>query len=326
MLAARLTRYVLENRFRGVQRFPVVLLLKPTLRRNIPGGVMRESSGSTERDMSVDECLASVNEAGAPVVCVSGGEPLLHPGIDEIVNGVISGQRFAYLYTNGLIAEGALGRFKPSPRFGWVFHLDGMAETHDRISGHAGLFETVILAIQAAKRSGFQVYTDTTVYKGVTSAELQMLFELLSRLKVDGLMVAPACACEGVASEACPSREETIQVFQRLYEKRRDYPFHSTPPYLEFLAGRRELPCVPWSTLTRDPAGWKQPCDMMADAHVSSLRELMEDTDWAKYGVGKDGRCASCLAQCGFEAGALEATAGGVSGFWKLIRWNWLGV
>lgn len=326
-LALSIMRHVVESRLREVVRFPLALMLEPTFLDNVACGghghidVYRDN---VDRMLSAEECVAAVDEAGAPVVCVTGGEPLIHPDIELIINGILERRKFLYLFTNGLIAEDFLSSLKPGPGFAFVFRLDGMAESHDRVTARPGLFEKAILAIQAAKKAGFQVYTRTTVYRGVSVEEIETLFVLLSRLNIDGIMVAPASQYGVVESDVLLSREETAGVFGPLYEKRSSYPLHTSPVYLEFLAGRRHLACVPWGNPTRDPLGWRQPCRLMADRYCQSYHELMENTEWDRYGVGRDPRCGNCALDCGFEAGAVGFTTGGLSGLWDMARWKLL--
>ncbi|MDP2743876.1 MAG: adenosyl-hopene transferase HpnH [Dehalococcoidia bacterium] len=325
-LTFSLIRYVIESKLGEVDRFPLALMLQPTFCSNLACVRIREYQDIFDRILSVDECLAAVDEVGAPVVCLTGGEPLLHPDIEQIISGILERKRFLYLSTNGLVAEDFLSRLKPSSYFGFVFQLDGMAETHDRMAGHPGLFEKAILAIQAAKKAGFLVYTNTTVYKGVSLREIETLFVLLSRLKVDGLIVAPAFRCDAAESDVFLSREEIGDFFGPLYEKRSNYPFHISPIYLEFLAGRRRLECVPWGNPTRNPLGWKQNCCLITNGYCQSYHELVENTQWDHYGVGKDPRCATCMVHCGFEAGALNVATGSLSGMWSMVKWNFPGL
>jgi hopanoid biosynthesis associated radical SAM protein HpnH len=275
--------------------------------------------------LSADECLVAADEAGAPVVCITGGEPLLHPEIEEIVRGIVDRKRFIYFSTNGLLLEKSLSKFKPSPYFSFVLHLDGLAESHNRFTGREGIFETAIAAMRAAKQAGFQVCTNTTIYKGTNLKEIEQLFILLSQIPVDGIMVAPAFSYEAVNGDVFLSRNEIIDTFQPIYELRKRFRFYNTPIYLEFLAGKRELRCTPWSNPTRNPKGWKRPCYLITDGHCQSFRELMEETPWEKYGVGNDSRCSNCMVHCGFEASALKEVGKNLSNLWRTIRWNFFG-
>ena len=324
-LSLSLGRYVAGNRLRGRERFPLVLMLEPTLRCNLACrgcGRIREEREVGGRMLTAAECLAAVDEVGAPVVSVTGGEPLLHPEVREIVGGIVARRRFVYLCTNGIKLEESLAGFRPSPYLSWVVHLDGLAATHDRMAGHPGLFHTALRGIVAAKEAGFQVRTNTTIYKGIEARELAELFALLQKLGVDGLMVAPAFSYERVDADVFLTREEAAAIMAPLYAARNAFRFCHSPAYLEFLAGRRPLRCTPWSTPTLSVKGWRQPCYLITDRYCRSFSELMESTPWERYGVGRDPRCAHCMVHSGFEASALDASLESPAAAWRTIRWS----
>ncbi len=324
-LSLSLAGYVAKHKLQGRERFPLVLMLETTFRCNLACagcGRILEAQEASYRDLTVDECLAAADEAGTPVVSVSGGEPLLHPGIAEIVDGLTARKRFVHLCTNGLSLAAALHRFRPSPYLSFVVHLDGLAGTHDRITGREGTFATAVAALRTAKEAGFQVHTNTTIYRGTRPDELDELFTLLSQLGVDSLMVTPAFSYEGVNADIFLSRQEAAAIFRALQARGGRYRYYNTPLYLDFLAGRRELACQPWSTLTRNPKGWKQPCYLLTDGYCTSFRELLERTPWERYGVGQDPRCAHCMMHSGFEAAAVAAASRSPAALWRLMRWN----
>lgn len=324
-LSLSMARHIAHHRLQGRTRFPLVLMLEPTFRCNLACagcGRIRETQQAGNRELSAQECLAAVDEAGTPVVSLTGGEPLLHAEVVGIVAGIIARRRFVHLCTNGLKLEEALGAFRPSPYLSFVVHLDGLAATHDRIAGRSGVYEAALAAIRAAKGAGFQVRTNTTVYRGTRWDELRELFALLASLGVDGLMVTPAFSYEQVEADIFPSREESAATFGPLQEARRQFRFYNTPVYLDFLAGQRALDCRPWSTPTRNPKGWKRPCYLLDDGHCGSFRELMEETPWESYGLGRDPRCANCMMHCGFEASAIEEASRNLGDLWRMIRWN----
>jgi hopanoid biosynthesis associated radical SAM protein HpnH len=322
-LTASLARYLMKNALRGQKRYPMVLMLEPLFRCNlhcVGCGRIREYSDVLDKVMTLEECLAAVEEAGTPVVSITGGEPLLHPEIEAIVAAIVRRRRFVYLCTNGTLLEQSLERFQPDPHLYLVLHLDGLAETHDKLAAREGVFETAIAAVKAARRSGFQVLINTTIHKQSRTEEIRQLFTLLAGIPVNGIMVAPAFSYEAVSTDSFLSREEAHQSFQPLYEMRRKVPFYNTPLYLEFLAGKLDLQCKPWSTPTRNPKGWKRPCYLLTDGHCRSFRELMEETDWRQYGPGKNPRCANCMVHSGFEASALSAIKQSPSNLWRTIR------
>ncbi len=324
-LSMSLSKYLIGNKIRRVKRFPLVLMLEPLFRCNLSCagcGRIREYSDILDKTLSIEECLAAVDDAGAPVVSITGGEPLLLPEIQQIVEQIIARKRFVHLCTNGVLLESSLSKFKPSPYISFVLHLDGLAETHDLAAGQDGVFDTAIEAMKAAKKAGFQVLVNTTIYKGRELEEIEQLFVLLSEIPVDGIMVAPAFGYEDVDADVFLTRSEAIAAFQPIYEQRRRFPFYNTPIYLEHLAGKRELPCSPWSTVTRNPKGWKLPCYLITDGHCQSFQELMEETPWETYGVGNDPRCANCMVHCGFEGSAVAEITSNLSSLWRTVKWN----
>ncbi|HEX78503.1 MAG TPA: adenosyl-hopene transferase HpnH [Dehalococcoidia bacterium] len=326
-LTLGLTRYLLRQRLKGNRQFPLVLMLEPLLRCNLACagcGRIREYGDILDKMLSVEECLESVDECGAPVVSLTGGEPLIHPDIDRIVDGIVAKRRFVYLCTNGLAMEESLPNFQPVPYLSFVVHLDGLAQTHDRITGREGTFDIAIAAIKAAKRAGFQVRTNTTIYKGTDPLEIEALFQLLTQIGVDGIMVSPGFSYEGVADDVFLSREQCNGLFRAIRQLRDRVKFYNTPGYLRFLAGELELQCTPWSNPTRNPKGWKSPCYLITDGHYQSFAELMRETPWFKYGVGKDPRCANCMVHCGFEASAIAALGKNPALLWETVRWNFL--
>lgn len=327
-LSTSLAFYLIKNKLRGRKRFPLVLMLEPTFRCNLACagcGRVREYKDIIDQMLTVEECLASVDESGAPVVSITGGEPLIHPDIGQIVNEIAGRKRFIHLCTNGLLLENSLSKFKPSPYLSFVVHLDGLAHTHDQIAGRDGVFETAIAGMRAAKTAGFQVRTNTTIFKGANLKETEELFTLLSQIPVNGMMVSPAFGYEAVDNNVFLSRGEAVDIFQSIYEIRKRFRFYNTPIYLEFLAGKRDFNCIPWSTPTRNPKGWKIPCYLITDGHCPSFRELMEETSWGKYGVGNDPRCANCMVHCGFEANAMDRSIKSLTDLWKMMRWNLFG-
>jgi len=324
-LSLSLTRYLVGNKLKGRKRFPLVLMLEPTFRCNLACagcGRIREYRDILDQMLPANECLASVDESGAPVVSITGGEPLIHPDIGQIVEGIISRKRFVHLCTNGLLLEASLGKFKPSPYMSFVLHLDGLAGTHNKFAGRDGVFETAIDGIKAAKKAGFQVYINTTIYKMTNLKEVEQLFTLLAQIPINAIMVSPAFSYEAVNGDVFLSRKEIVDAFQPIYRLRKRFRFYNTPIYLDFLAGKKELVCTPWSTPTRNPKGWKRPCYLITDGHYRSFRELMEETPWEKYGVGNDPRCANCMVHCGFEGSALDAIGKSLPSLWRTITWN----
>lgn len=327
-LNARLTGYLANNALRGRRRFPYVLMLEPLFRCNLSCagcGRIREFGDSLDKTLSREECLAAVEESGAPVVSITGGEPLIHPEIGGIIDDITRTHRFVYLCTNGILLERSLKKFKPSAYLSFVVHLDGQAATHDRNAGVKGVFDKALAGIRAAKARGFQVRTNTTIYSNSDLNEIKGLFDTLAKSGVDGTMVSPAFSFDAVDNDIFLSRAQANEIFRTLAPYSRRFRYCNTPVYWDFLAGRKSLSCTPWSNPTRNPIGWKRPCYLITDGHASSFRELMEDTPWEKYGVGNDERCANCMLHSGFEASAIAAAGKSPKDLWRMAKWTLVG-
>jgi len=311
-LSLKLTAYLVRNLARGRERFPLVTILEPLEACNLacPGcGRIREYGHIRDKRLSVGEALAAVEESGAPVVSIAGGEPLLHPQIDKIVSELVKRRYFVYLCTNGLLLEKSLSRFEPSRYFAFVVHLDGLEEGHDRSVGRKGVFQAAFRGLVAALKAGFRVTTNTTIYKGSDVRELHRLFHILTELGVEGLMISPGYSFE-MASERDRflEREESIRILREVLHTENRVRFYHNPLYLEFLRGEREYECAAWGTPTYTPLGWRKPCYILADEHVQSIDELFDEGLWERFGPGRDPRCANCMMHSGFEpASTLEA-------------------
>jgi hopanoid biosynthesis associated radical SAM protein HpnH len=324
-LELKLIHYLAKKTLSRQEKIPLVLMLEPTHQCNLRCagcGRIREYRSTLDQRLSVEECLSSVDEAGAPIVAVTGGEPLLHPHIDDIVQGIVDDKRFVYLCTNGLLLEESLAKFEPSPYFAFNIHLDGLAETHDAMAGRAGVFDTALNGIRSAKDAGFQICSNTTVYKRSDVREVRGLLQLLMDMRVDGVLLSPAFSYEAVDDDVFLSRGEVNSVFNDILRSPNHHRYFSTPPYLEFLKGERDLLCIPWANPTRNPLGWKSPCYLITDAHYGSFGELLERTEWDSYGVGRDPRCENCMVHSGFEASAVRAMMREPSSLWKAIKWS----
>jgi hopanoid biosynthesis associated radical SAM protein HpnH len=314
-LTRSLTGYLLRKKWAKEKQFPLVLMLEPLHACNLRCqgcGRVREYADTVDQRLSVDECLESVEECGAPVVSICGGEPLIYPEIESLVDGIVAQGRHVYLCTNGLLLEKKLAGLRPTSQLLINVHIDGMDTSHDRITGRAGVFATAVKGIRAAKAAGFQVCTNTTIYKETNLDEITVLFGYLTELGVDGLMVSPAYGYESVCqsepgskSDLFLTREEVRERFRQAREAWSRFRLTATPIYLDFLCGARELPCAAWANPTRNVRGWKAPCYLITDAHYPTYRELLEKTDWDQLGPGRDPRCEHCLVHCGFEPAAV---------------------
>jgi len=317
-----LARYLLPRR-RWPEKgrlFPMVLMLEPLEACNLRCagcGRVREYASVMDRRMTVDEALRAAERAGAPVVSVSGGEPLLHPGIAEIADGLVADGRWVFLCTNGLLLRDALPRFRPHKRLCFVVHLDGTAPVHDAVTGRPGSYAEAVAAISAARQAGFRVATNTTAYHGSDPANLHELFRSLTRLGVEGIMLSPGYAYEQVpARELFLRREEAVRVFREVLDGER-FPFYDNPLFLDFLRGERSYECAAWAVPTYTVLGWRLPCYLIADRHTADLGEVLDPELWERYGPGRDPRCGGCMLHAGFEpASVLDA----LNRPWRLLR------
>ncbi len=308
-LTTSLAGYIVKNKVAGRQRFPLVLMLEPLHKCNLTCtgcGRIREYKGTINARLSVEQCLAAVDDCGAPVVSICGGEPLIYPEIGELAARIIERKKHIYLCTNGMIIEKRLHEFQPSSRFFWNVHLDGMAETHDRCVEREGVFEAAVAGIKAAKAAGFQVCTNTTIYRETDMAEVEALLDYLAPLGVDGFILSPAYEYGVIhGADIFMTRRDIHEKFRDVDRLFRKHNLFNSPIYLDFLQGKHEdMPCTAWGNPTYNPMGWKGPCYLITDGHHATFQELIEQTPWERYGKGKDPRCENCMVHCGYEPSA----------------------
>lgn len=320
-----LTKYIIRNKLKKIDKAPLVLMLEPTHLCNLSCsgcGRIREYAETIQEMMSLEECLHSVDECPAPVVTITGGEPFLYPHLNDLIDGVLQRKKHIYFCTNGLLLDQGLDTMRPHPNFTLNVHIDGMEETHDRILERKGTFKTAIEGIRKAKTLGFRVCTNTTIFRETNLLEMEMLFSFLQDIGVDGILVAPGFGYEAVGEKLFLERREIEKKFEQVYEMSLRFRFYSTPMYLKFLKGERKLECTPWGNPTRNPRGWKAPCYLITDTHYPSFREMMQKTDWNRYGVGKDERCAQCMMHCGFEPTVVNEVGKSWRDIWEMVVWN----
>ena len=384
-LTTKIAAYIVAHKLRGTKRFATVLQLEPLHTCNLTCtgcGRIREYSTSLKDIMSLADCLGAAAECNAPMVSICGGEPLIYPQIEALVQGLLEQKRIVYVCTNamfmrrkmrewlagefskrgpfveakiaellaaGLLSEKDAGDIRKGPKdpakptigpnkwMYWNVHLDGLERTHDLIVEREGVFKECVLAMKMAKRLGYQVATNTTIYKETAMEEIEQMFDFLSDLGVDGHTISPGYEYDAAKKDMIKrlnlrpenfflTRPMTIQKFQKIEEWMSKYTLFGTPIYFEFLAGKRDLTCSAWAIPTRNIRGWKGPCYLMTDAHYSSYTELLEKVQWEKYGVengiAKDSRCENCMVHCGYEPTAslgLQAQRGDT---WKTVKFN----
>ncbi len=322
-LYTAIAKAFIRNSRKKQDKFPLVLMLEPTHRCNLDcAGCDRIRLYDQEHtlDLSLDQCLDAVREADAPVVTITGGEPTLYKDLKPLVAELIRQKKQIYLCSNGILMESFINDFKPSSRLTLNIHLDGLEATHDRIANRPGTFKKAIAAIKLAKEKGFRVSTNTSVFKNTDDKELESLFTLLKNLQVNGILISPAFSYERVENDIFLSREEAAEKFSRMDFSK--FPFMSSPLYLDFLTGRRQMRCTPWGNPTRNPLGWKSPCYLITDNYYASYAEMMEKTDWNRYEAGLDPRCKDCMVHSGFEATVQRIAFSNPKDLYRLLRWN----
>jgi hopanoid biosynthesis associated radical SAM protein HpnH len=308
---ARVGAYVVKQHVLGRKRYPLVLMLEPLFRCNLacsgcgkidyPGEILNQR-------LSVADSLAAADECGAPVVSIAGGEPLLHKEMPEIVRGLLARKKFIYLCTNALLLEKKMDDYTPHPDFSWDVHLDGDREMHDRAVSQAGTYDRAVSAIREAKRRGFRVSINCTLFDGAEPERVGKFFDDVMAMGVDGIMTSPGYAYERAPDQAhFLSRQKTKQLFRDIltYGKGKGWKFTQSPLFMSFLAGNENYTCTPWGKPTRNVFGWQRPCYLLGEGYTKTYQELMDSTDWDKYGTGNYEKCADCMVHSGYESTAV---------------------
>src|SRR5579885_1393656 len=304
--------YVVRQHLAGRKRYPLVLMLEPLFRCNLACagcGKIDYPDTILNQRLSVQECLDAVDECGAPVVSIAGGEPLLHRELPQIVDGIIARRKFVYLCTNALLMEKKLADYKPGPFFTWSVHLDGDRAMHDSSVCQDGVYDRAVAAIRKAKEAGFRVSANCTLFDNAEPRRVADFFDSVKALGVDGITVSPGYAYERAPDQQhFLNRARTKKLFRdifRLGRGARAWSFNQSTLFLDFLAGNQRYHCTPWGNPTRNIFGWQRPCYLLGEGYAKSFRELMEETDWDAYGTGNYEKCADCMVHCGYEASAV---------------------
>jgi hopanoid biosynthesis associated radical SAM protein HpnH len=307
------------------RRFPLVLMLEPLHTCNLTCtgcGRIREYESTITQRLSLAECLAAVDECGAPIVSICGGEPMLYPEIGALAAKILERGKHIYLCTNGMFTRKKLREFQPNDKFFFNVHLDGLEQTHDIAVEREGVFREAIEGIKAAKAAGFKVCTNTTIYRETDMKEIEGLFEYLEQFAVDGHMVAPAYGYSAVNDrEIFMTRDDIHEKFKDVDRLAKRFRLNSTPVYLDFLKGERDLPCTAWGNPTYNVKGWKGPCYLITDGHYKTFEQFMTETPWENYGQGNDPRCEHCMMHCGYEPSAALGINSKMGDSLKLLTW-----
>ncbi|MDB5342554.1 MAG: hopanoid biosynthesis associated radical protein HpnH [Schlesneria sp.] len=318
--------YVLGKRFRGVKRYPLVLMLEPLFRCNLACagcGKIQYPAEILKRHLTPEQCFKAVDECGAPMVSIPGGEPLLHPEIDQIVEGLVARKKYIYLCTNAILLEKHIDRFKPSKYLTFSIHLDGPREEHDFAVCREGVYDVAISAIKTAVAKGFRVTTNTTVYNNADPDSMREMFDTMMGMGVEGMMISPGYQYEKAPSqELFLRRAQTVSLFQRILgNAKKKWKFNLSPLFLEFLKGKWDLECTPWGMPAYNLFGWQRPCYLLNEGYCETFQELLDTTDWSKYGrASGNAKCADCMVHCGYEATAVADTFGSFKAFARVAK------
>ncbi|MGH8790677.1 MAG: adenosyl-hopene transferase HpnH [Cupriavidus necator] len=312
---ARVGAYIVGKHLSRQKRYPLALMLEPLFRCNLACsgcGKIDYPDPILNQRLSVQECLEAVDECGAPVVSIAGGEPLLHKDMPQIVQGIIARRKFVYLCTNALLMEKKLDQYQPSPYFIWSVHLDGDREMHDRSVCQEGVYDRCVEAIRLAKARGFRVNINCTLFNDAQPERVAKFFDSVKALGVDGITVSPGYAYERAPDQQhFLNRGKTRQLFRDILSRGRagkNWAFSQSTLFLDFLAGNQTYHCTPWGNPARTVFGWQRPCYLVGEGYAATFRELMEETDWDAYGTGNYEKCADCMVHSGYEATAVADT------------------
>jgi len=316
--ALRVGAYVLKQHLRGRKRYPLVLMLEPLFRCNLACagcGKIDYPPEILNQRLSVAACMEAIDECGAPVVVIAGGEPLLHKEIEQIVDGAIARRKFVIVCTNALLLEKKMHLFKPSKWFSWSVHLDGSREEHDRSVCQAGVYDRAVTAIAEARRRGFRTIINCTLFDTAEPEQTAAFFDAVMAMGVDGISVSPGYAYERAPDQQhFLNRRRTKELFRAVFARegkgtwKKKWSFNQSSMFLDFLAGNQTFQCTPWGNPTRNFFGWQRPCYLLGEGYAKTFRELMEETDWDRYGTGNYEKCADCMVHSGYEATAVTET------------------
>ncbi|MEV0407421.1 adenosyl-hopene transferase HpnH [Actinoallomurus sp. NPDC050550] len=323
----RIGAYILGRKLRRTRKFPLLVELEPLFACNLACagcGKIQHPANVLRQRMPVEQAVAAVEECGAPMVSIAGGEPLMHPQIGRMVRELVARKKYVFLCTNALLIPKKIDQFEPSPYFAWTVHIDGLRERHDASVCKPGVFDEAVAAVRECKRRGFRVTANTTVFSTDSpKTVVDVLNYLNDDLAVDQMMVSPAYAYDKAPDQDhFLGVEETRRLFREVFAGggRRRWRFNHSPLFLDFLEGKTDFPCTAWAIPSYSLFGWQRPCYLMADGYARTYKELIEETDWDAYGRGRDPRCANCMAHCGYEPTAVFATLGSLKETLRAVR------
>jgi hopanoid biosynthesis associated radical SAM protein HpnH len=327
--SARIGWYLISKKIRRVEKFPLIVELEPLFACNLKChgcGKIQQPHDLLRQRMPVERAVAAIEESGAPMVSIAGGEPMMHPQIDDMVNELVKRKKYVYLCTNAELVRKRWDKFDftPSPYFAFAIHIDGLRERHDESVAKEGVFDEAVAAITFLKEKGFRVTTNSTFFNTDTpQTVIDVLNFLNDEVRVDQMMISPA-----YAYEKAPDQDhflgvtETRELFAKAFAggNRKRWRLNHSPLFLDFLEGKVDFECTAWGIPSYSLLGWQRPCYLMSDGYVSTYKELIETTDWSKYGRGRDPRCNNCMAHCGYEPTAVLATMGSLKQSLRAMR------
>lgn len=318
--------YVISQRLKGRKQYPFVLMLEPLLRCNLACagcGKIQYPAHVLKKQLSPEECFRAVDECGAPMVSIPGGEPLMHPQIAEIVKGLVARKKYIYLCTNALLLKEKLHEFTPSKYLTFSVHMDGQREEHDFSVCREGTYEKAVEAIRLALQKGFRVTTNTTLFDGAEPKSVRQFFDDMMELGVEGMMLSPGYTYDKAPDqEHFLSKKKTRELFRQILSNRHEkWRFNLSPLFMEMLMGKREYKCTPWGMPTYNIFGWQKPCYLLQDGYADTFEELLRETNWDQYGTESGNpKCANCMVHSGYEATAVDDMFGSIGGFLSTVR------
>jgi hopanoid biosynthesis associated radical SAM protein HpnH len=318
--------YVLKQKLQGRKRYPFVLMLEPLFRCNLACagcGKIQYPAHILKKELSPEECFRAVDECGTPMVSIPGGEPLMHPQIDKIVEGLVARKKYIYLCTNALLLKEKLPLFKPSKYLTFSVHMDGQREHHDFSVCREGGYDLAVDGIKEALTRGFRVTTNTTLFDGADPNSVRGFFDEMMELGVEGMMLSPGYSYDKAPDQKhFLGRARTRRLFRAILSNRKaSWQFNQSKLFLEFLMGKRTYACTPWGMPTYNVFGWQKPCYLLQDGYADTFQELLEATEWQNYGTESGNpKCANCMVHSGYEASAMDHTFSGLHGLWAAMK------
>ncbi len=317
--------YVIAQKLKRVKRYPLVLMLEPIFRCNLACagcGKIQYPDHVLDRRLTPEQCWAASDECGAPIVSIPGGEPLIHPEMPEIVRGLVERKKYVYLCTNAILLERKIDDYQPSKYLTFSIHMDGLRDEHDLAVCRDGVYDVAVKAIKTALKKGFRVTTNTTLFDDANPDRVRSFFDEMMELGVEGMMISPGYSYDKAPDQnSFLKRHRTQELFSKLLSNRkRGWKFNQSPLFLEFLMGKRNYECTPWGNPTYNVFGWQKPCYLLQDGYVADFSTLLNETDWEKYGSGRNEKCKDCMVHCGYEASAVEETFSTWSGFAGTVK------